>query len=176
MVQAGVPSPRGERGFTLIELMVVVTIVSLAAAIAVPLYADAVRRTRTSSFAADNIQLYTAMMSYHADHGAFPSEDAFDIGTLSPLSELGYFPAAGNFTARLLDGRLLVYLAPDINGKDQQFLAVSRLAHDPRVVTAVAHTNILDGSDTWADGVFIVSDQAWISADNWAAAPDTDEH
>jgi prepilin-type N-terminal cleavage/methylation domain-containing protein len=155
--RTGSPPGRDSRGFTLIELMVVVVIISLASAIAVPVYSDALTRTRRSSFTADTLKLYNALMAYHADHGAFPDEAAFDLETLAPLSTEGYIRNPEAYTGKLAGGQLLVYVAPDIGGANQHVIAVGRLASDTDFLAAVAYTNLVSDDGEWVDGVYIIN-------------------
>ncbi len=64
--------PQKERGFTLVEVMLVVAIVGILAAIAVPLYANVQKRTRVAKVQADIRHLGTAIMVYSAHCGALP--------------------------------------------------------------------------------------------------------
>jgi len=146
------------RGFTIIELMVVAVIVCLASALALPLYADAIARSTRTSLVAEGKQIYDAMMAYHAEHGGFPPESVFDRKTLDPLTGEGYLKSGRAITSRLTGDELLLYLAPDLGGADQQFLIVMRLESDPSAIVAVAHTTLVDEGGEWVDGVELVTD------------------
>ena len=154
-----------EQGFTLIELMIVVVIIAMISAIAIPMYADALRKGRTSALIVDLDKLYTALMSYHADNGSFPAEEEFDTFTLSPLSTDGYFPRPEALTNKLLGNKLLMYIAPDVGGSDQQFIIVVRHINDPDLIGVVVYTNILDGDGGWKDGTYIINDNNLAEAD-----------
>jgi len=60
------------RGFTLIELMIVVAIIGILAAIAVPLYQNIQSRARTAKAQADTRTIASAMVQYSAHCGALP--------------------------------------------------------------------------------------------------------
>ena len=60
-----------QAGFTLIELMIVVVIISLASAIAVPVYEQAIENRHRSALKADCYQLYQSLMTYQLDNDKF---------------------------------------------------------------------------------------------------------
>ncbi len=63
---------KDKKGFTLIELMIVVAIVGILAAIAIPAYIDYTIRARITEIAGGYDALSTALSEYHASNGFFP--------------------------------------------------------------------------------------------------------
>lgn len=62
----------GAAAFSLIELLIVVGIIAILAAIAVPNFLDAQVRSRVSRVKTDMRSLATAIESYHVDHNDYP--------------------------------------------------------------------------------------------------------
>ena len=86
------PSPshvsQAERAFTLIELLIVVAIIAILAAIAVPNFLEAQVRSKLSRVHADLRTLATALEAYCVDQGNYPPEENrhFMIGQIAMLS------------------------------------------------------------------------------------------
>ena len=65
-----------QKGFTLIELMIVVAIIAILAAIALPAYQDYVARAQVSEAMSLTSGAKTAVVEYYADKGAYPADNA----------------------------------------------------------------------------------------------------
>jgi len=75
-------SKRIQKGFTLIELMIVVAIIGILAAIAIPAYQDYTIRTQASEGLAMASAAKAAVAEYRADKGAWPTDIGNGTGQL----------------------------------------------------------------------------------------------
>jgi prepilin-type N-terminal cleavage/methylation domain-containing protein len=94
-------SKRDKRGFTLIELMIVIAIIGILAAIAIPQFTAYRARAYVSSMQADCNAIRVAEEAYYADNAAYkattdPATDLKDYGIVA-LSE-------GNSAKVTIDG------------------------------------------------------------------------
>ena len=67
------PGPRRQRGFTLIEIMVVVVILGILAAMVVPKVLDRPDQARATAAKQDIGGLMQALKLYRLDHGTYPN-------------------------------------------------------------------------------------------------------
>lgn len=114
------------RGFTLIELMVVIAIIIILAAIAIPNYLNMTARAKKSRVASDFNAIATALESYKTDWGFYPTASGkiTDSAKKDPIyTQLAGLDAAtgngpnytGNTTAAG-DSGAIVYMTPSILG------------------------------------------------------------
>ena len=66
---------KNQKGFTLVELMIVVAIIGILAAIAIPQFAKYRANAQNTSALSDMRNLRTDMESFHADWQAYPATD-----------------------------------------------------------------------------------------------------
>lgn len=81
---------RNEKGFTLIELMVVVLIIGILVAIAIPVFSNAAANAKTQACKANLRTIDGAISQYQANEGGLPP----DAGNLNLLVTSGYLKQA----------------------------------------------------------------------------------
>ena len=111
------------RGFTLIELMVVIAIIIILAAIAIPNYLTMTARAKKSRVASDFASIATALETYRADWNTYPVAAVGSIGGTPTTLGDGYKEltgtgtlnnAAGTSTTAAGDKSPIVYMTTNI--------------------------------------------------------------
>jgi type II secretion system protein G len=106
---APAPALAGQRGFTLVELMVVVAIIALLAAVVIPNYVHARAQAAVSQSESNLKEIATALELYYADNQTYP--------------------ASGNVTPDLFGGAKNPYLsATPVNALGRQVYVYSFVA------------------------------------------------
>lgn len=73
----------GKKGFTIIELLIVITIIGILLTIAQPTYKTSVKRARETVLKENLFAMRSAIDQYYADNGTYP-------GSLEDLVQKGY--------------------------------------------------------------------------------------
>jgi type IV pilus assembly protein PilA len=103
---------RVQQGFTLIELMIVVAIIGILAAIAIPAYQDYTIRAQVSEGLNLSGGAKAAVTEYYQDQGTFPTSNA-EAGLEAAANITGKYVA----TVTVVDPGLIqvAYGGPDVN-------------------------------------------------------------
>jgi prepilin-type N-terminal cleavage/methylation domain-containing protein len=153
---------RGQEGFTLIELLVTVAIIAVIAAMAIPVYMNALRQSHRAGLVAEAETLYKAFHRNYLDYSQFPATssppaDVFHLDSLEPLVGRGYIRDSGSLLTKLVDRQATAYDSPDANSVNSQFWVVLTLEFDPAVQVLVASTDQYPGFvGTWFDGLYYI--------------------
>jgi len=97
---------RGQKGFTLIELMIVIAIIGILAAIAIPQFSKYRARGYMAATRSDVKNAYTAAVAYFSDHpaGTGPSAAELTDGGYVATIAVTVTPTAGTADAFSLSG------------------------------------------------------------------------
>ncbi|MEF3083834.1 pilin [Luteimonas sp. SMYT11W] len=91
-----------QKGFTLIELMIVVAIIAILAAIALPAYQDYVARSQVSEGLSLSAGPKTAIAEYYANYGAWPA-DPTAAGVAAGASISGKYVTSATVSSGLIN-------------------------------------------------------------------------
>ncbi|MBD3868063.1 MAG: prepilin-type N-terminal cleavage/methylation domain-containing protein [Acidobacteria bacterium] len=162
---------RREGGYSLIEILIVLVIISLIAAIAIPIYSSAITKSRRSALVADLRVLHDSMKRYYLDKSRFPLMGGGDpletmsLPDLAPLSTGGYFSSVDGLNQKLLFDRVLGYTAYNDDGTATEFAAIMRPKKEPAVIVWLLYTDNVGPGGTFRDGIYFFENGVWMSAD-----------
>lgn len=130
-----------DKGFTLHELMITVSIVGILSTLALPNYLNQINRTRQNEAASTISQIQTTIASYADEFGVLPSSWAELNETSAVMTDEG--PAtSNNFQAITLAGG---YYDVAINNTDNLFTITATRDDEPKL-NIVACVNLTNGA------------------------------
>ena len=110
-----------QKGFTLIELMIVVAIIAILAAIAIPAYQNYLIRAQVSEGMSLVSAAKTGVDEYYSNYGSFPTTNA-SAGVPNALSITGSYVSSVTVGAK---GKISVaYAGPKANAAIKAYLLV----------------------------------------------------
>jgi len=130
---------RTQQGFTLIELMIVVAIIGILAAIAIPAYQDYTIRAQASEGMSLADGAKTALSEYYNNHGSFPTTNA-----LAGLASKGSI--SGNYVSQVDAGTAAGII--EITYGNQANVALSKTGQNMLTISAITSS----GSVKWVCG------------------------
>ncbi len=163
---------RREAGYSILEILIVLVIISLIAAIAIPIYSSALTKSRRSALVADLRVLQDSMKRYYLDKSRFPlmgggdPAETMSLPDLAPVSTGGYFSSVDGLNQKLLFDRILGYASYNDGGTATEYAAVMRPKNEPAVVVWLLYTDSVGPGGTFKDGIYFFEDGVWMSADD----------
>lgn len=157
---------RGKQGFTLIELMIVVAIIAILAAIAISQYQDYVIRSQIAEGASLASGVKSSVVEFYANTGRFPAGGCTDgnasVGLAMPASIVGSYVsrvsvAGEGCPAPLGAGSILTFFSSDAPQKASKAIDTAGLIFSP-----VTHA----GSISWHCKKFLLGGSVVLN-DKW---------
>jgi prepilin-type N-terminal cleavage/methylation domain-containing protein len=87
-------SKQPEKGFTIVELLIVVVVIAILAAVTIVGYSGISEKARMSALASNINQYMKVLEMYHAEHGTFPVANWVCLG-----QDASVYPATNGYTA-----------------------------------------------------------------------------
>jgi prepilin-type N-terminal cleavage/methylation domain-containing protein len=154
-MESSVPSRRvrsgGQKGFTLVEALVVVAIIGIISSVAIPGLKTAMTKARRNAAISDLRVLRDAMIRYAGDNGRYPlGTGEFNPRTLTPIAP-SHIKNARQITKNLRGARVDWYipwnffddpLSFDYFVNPQSFCIFATLAYDDSVMFYVTDRSI----------------------------------
>ena len=134
------PGARPRRGFTLIELMTVMAVIGLLAALGIPRYREMKRRAFAAAVASDFNTVRIAAYNYFADNNTYPPDDGSPGAP--PAGLIPYLPK--NFSFDNGNYMLDYDVWPSPLNPTQLIVGVTVTSGDQELVNMVAR-NIVSG-------------------------------
>jgi general secretion pathway protein G len=136
-----------KKGFTLVELLIVIIIIAVLAAIAIPKFSSSSQRSKESSLRANLKLVRNAIDLFRADTGAFPA----NMAGLTTSTTAGLSAAAAACTIAATDWRGPYLQAIPVDPVSGSAMTYGTAAADVGTVKSSATGNGLDGTaySTW---------------------------
>ena len=136
-----------KKGFTLVELLIVIIIIAVLAAIAIPKFSNSSQRSKESSLRANLKLVRNAIDLFRADTGAFPA----NMAGLTTSTTAGLSAAAAACTIAATDWRGPYLQAVPVDPVSGSAMTYGTAAADVGTVKSTATGNGLDGTaySTW---------------------------
>ena len=136
-----------KKGFTLVELLIVIIIIAVLAAIAIPKFSNSSTRSKESSLRANLKLVRNAIDLFRADTGAFPA----NMAGLTTSTTAGLSAAAAACTIAATDWRGPYLQAIPVDPVSGSAMTYGTAAADVGTVKSSATGNGLDGTaySTW---------------------------
>ena len=136
-----------KKGFTLVELLIVIIIIAVLAAIAIPKFSNSSQRSKESSLRANLKLVRNAIDLFRADTGAFPAT----MAGLTASTTSGLSAAAAACTIAATDWRGPYLQAVPVDPVSGSAMTYGTAAADVGTVKSSATGNGLDGTaySTW---------------------------
>ena len=135
---------QNQKGFTLIELMIVVAIIAILASIAIGQYQDYVIRSQISEGATLAESIKIAIAEYNTFHGRLAAGNNGSYGMVQPTSIVGSYVGSVGVSA----GRITAHFAVPPTGKanpklNGQYLVFSPITHSGSMEWICNPSNLL---------------------------------
>jgi len=155
-----------KRAFTLIELLIVVAIIAILAAIAVPNFLEAQVRAKVSRTKADMRTMATALESYVVDNNSYPNCHRFGIALADEDSD----PVGTRILERL--STPVAYVASTLTA-DPFTVRARYNAASAQAINAIATPTAINKADDLAARYNSYIYQSWNSMQRYTTPPDS---